>query len=63
VEEADQGTAHQGEGQEDIRESQRYFMITTLLSSSHMVLYILLHSSQHSGPISFILVFTIMVWY
>jgi hypothetical protein len=39
VEEADQGTAHQGEGQEDIRESQRYFMITTLLSSNHMVLY------------------------
>ena len=33
VEETDQGAAHQGEGQEDIREGQRYLMIPTLFSN------------------------------
>lgn len=37
VEETDQGTAHQGEGQENVRESQCHFMIPTTLHDN--VLY------------------------
>ena len=65
VEETDQGAAHQGEGQEDIREGQRYFMIPTL-PSIYMPLYdygsayflLPVHSSLHAGPISFIIMYS-----
>ena len=63
VEETDQGTAHQGEGQEDIREGQRYFMIPQhcflydYVASYDYGFYYTVHSMLH-GPKQFIIMYS-----